>query len=36
MIRLHGLEPDIDVPIVFTGMRPGEKLYEISWAPGNE
>lgn len=28
MIRLAGLRPDIDVKIVFTGMRPGEKLSE--------
>ncbi|MGE5147096.1 MAG: polysaccharide biosynthesis protein, partial [Candidatus Eiseniibacteriota bacterium] len=28
MIRLAGLRPDIDVKIAFTGMRPGEKLYE--------
>ena len=27
-IRLQGLQPDADVPIVFTGIRPGEKLYE--------
>lgn len=28
MIRLSGLEPDVDVQIVYTGLRPGEKLYE--------
>jgi FlaA1/EpsC-like NDP-sugar epimerase len=28
MIRLCGQEPDIDIPVVFTGPRPGEKLYE--------
>lgn len=27
-IRLQGLEPHTDVPIVFTGARPGEKLFE--------
>jgi FlaA1/EpsC-like NDP-sugar epimerase len=28
MIRHAGLRPNIDVPIVFTGRRPGEKLFE--------
>ncbi len=28
MIRLAGLRPDVDVPIVFTGIRPGEKILE--------
>jgi FlaA1/EpsC-like NDP-sugar epimerase len=28
MIRLHGLEPDQDIKIEVTGLRPGEKIYE--------
>ncbi|MFN3077860.1 MAG: polysaccharide biosynthesis protein [Alphaproteobacteria bacterium] len=28
MIRLAGLRPEVDVKIVFTGLRPGEKLFE--------
>jgi FlaA1/EpsC-like NDP-sugar epimerase len=32
MIRLSGLQPGYDIEIVFTGMRPGERLNEILFA----
>ena len=32
MIQLSGLEPDRDIKIEFTGIRPGERLNEILFA----
>ncbi|TYO66481.1 polysaccharide biosynthesis protein [Bradyrhizobium hipponense] len=32
MIRLSGLQPGYDIEVVFTGMRPGERLNEILFA----
>ena len=34
MVRLAGLEPGTDVDIVFTGVRPGERMQEVLFARG--
>jgi FlaA1/EpsC-like NDP-sugar epimerase len=36
MIRMRGLRPDVDIEIVYTGVRPGEKLHEELVLDGDE
>lgn len=36
MIRLAGLEPDVDIAIAFTGLRPGERLQEALEREGED
>jgi FlaA1/EpsC-like NDP-sugar epimerase len=35
MIRFYGYEPETEIPIVYTGLRPGEKIQERLWAEGD-
>ncbi len=36
MVRFYGYEPDREIRIVYTGLRPGEKLEERLWSKDDE
>jgi FlaA1/EpsC-like NDP-sugar epimerase len=35
MIRFYGFEPQTEIPVHYTGLRPGEKMSERLWADGD-
>ena len=36
LIRFHGFEPDTEIKIVYTGLRPGERMDEPLWSEDEE
>jgi FlaA1/EpsC-like NDP-sugar epimerase len=36
MVRFYGYEPDKEIQILYTGLRPGEKLEERLWSNGDK
>jgi FlaA1/EpsC-like NDP-sugar epimerase len=36
LIRFHGFEPETDIKIVYTGLRPGERMDEPLWSDDEE